>query len=73
VGGIGVEDTPFPLTDTDRRVLSQTDRQFRLHDWEELRGIIGEDTSHCLSYFMPPRTLSVARVLQFGSNMVHVA
>jgi hypothetical protein len=49
VGAIGVEDTPFPLTDTDRWVLSQTDSQFRLHDWEELKGIIGEDTSHCLS------------------------
>jgi len=36
-----IEDSPFPLTDTDRWVLSQTDEEFRLHDWDELREIIG--------------------------------
>lgn len=36
------EDSPFPLTDTDRWVLSQTDEEFHLHDWEELKEIIGE-------------------------------
>jgi hypothetical protein len=35
-------DSPFPLTDTDRWVLSQTDEEFHLHDWEELKVIIGE-------------------------------
>lgn len=35
-----IEDAPFPLTDTDRWVLSQTDEEFHLHDWDELKGII---------------------------------
>lgn len=35
-------DSPFPLTDTDRWVLSQSDEEFHLHDWEELKVIIGE-------------------------------
>lgn len=35
-------DSPFPLTDTDRWVLSQTDEEFHLHDWDELKEIIGE-------------------------------
>lgn len=35
------DDSPFPLTDTDRWVLSQTDEQFHLHDWDELKEIIG--------------------------------
>ncbi|TGO07413.1 hypothetical protein BTUL_0279g00090 [Botrytis tulipae] len=34
------EDSPFPLTDTDRWVLSQTDDEFHLHDWDELKEII---------------------------------
>lgn len=35
------EDAPFPLTETDRWVLSQTDEEFRLHTWDELKEIIG--------------------------------
>jgi hypothetical protein len=35
------EDPPFPLTDTDRWILSQTDEGFHLHDWKELNEIIG--------------------------------
>jgi len=34
------EDSPFPLTDTDRWVLSHTDEEFHLHDWDELKEII---------------------------------
>ncbi|CZT07264.1 hypothetical protein WAI453_012970 [Rhynchosporium graminicola] len=34
------EDHPFPLTDVDRWVLSQTDEEFHLHDWDELKEII---------------------------------
>lgn len=33
--------TPFHLTDVDRQILSQTDEEFVLHDWEDLKGIIG--------------------------------
>lgn len=35
------DDAPFPLTDVDRWVLSQTDEEFHLHDWNELKVIIG--------------------------------
>lgn len=38
-----VEETesPFPLTDVDKWILSQTDEEFKYHDWDELRQIIG--------------------------------
>jgi hypothetical protein len=44
------EEAPFPLTDVDRWVLSQTDEEFHLHDWDELKVIIGmlEFTSTCV-------------------------
>lgn len=35
-------ESPFPLTDIDRWVLSQTDEEFHLQTWEDLRVIIGE-------------------------------
>lgn len=35
---------PFPLTDVDRWVLSQTDEEFHLQNWDELREIIGGET-----------------------------
>jgi len=38
-----VEESPFPLTDIDKWVLSQTDEEFRLHDWEELKQIIAQN------------------------------
>lgn len=38
--GDKVEDAPFPLTEVDKWVLSQTDEEFKYHDWEELREII---------------------------------
>lgn len=36
-----LEDSPFPLTDIDRWVLSQTDEEFHLQDWNELKEVIG--------------------------------
>lgn len=33
-------DMPFPLTDVDKWVLSQTDEEFTYHDWDELRSLI---------------------------------
>lgn len=42
-----IEEAPFPLTDIDRWVLSQTDEEFKKHDWDELREIIGERLLHC--------------------------
>jgi hypothetical protein len=46
VGEIGKElekEAPFPLTDTDKWVLSQNDEDFHLHTWDELREIIGKE------------------------------
>lgn len=36
------DDAPFPLTDVDKWILSQTDEEFKYHDWDELREIISE-------------------------------
>ncbi|WYZ40051.1 hypothetical protein EsH8_IV_000392 [Colletotrichum jinshuiense] len=40
MGDVPVEEAPFPLTDVDKWVLSQTDEEFKKHDWEELKKII---------------------------------
>ncbi|KAJ2987221.1 hypothetical protein NUW58_g4622 [Xylaria curta] len=37
------EESPFPLTEVDRWVLSQTDDEFHYHDWDDLKKIIGEN------------------------------
>ncbi|KAK3368211.1 hypothetical protein B0H63DRAFT_528586 [Podospora didyma] len=34
------EETPFPLTDVDKWVLSQTDEEYSYHTWDDLRIII---------------------------------
>ncbi|KAJ1337674.1 DUF3605 domain-containing protein [Microdochium nivale] len=34
------DDTPFPLTDIDRWVLSLTDEEFPYHDWKDMTDII---------------------------------
>ncbi|GJN66638.1 hypothetical protein VFPFJ_01235 [Purpureocillium lilacinum] len=36
----GSGESPFPLTAVDKWILSQTDEEFKLHDWEDLRQII---------------------------------
>lgn len=38
---VKVIDAPFPLTDTDKYVLSQTDEEYSYHYWDELKEIIG--------------------------------
>ncbi|ORY69857.1 uncharacterized protein BCR38DRAFT_454773 [Pseudomassariella vexata] len=43
MGDIPVEESPFPLTEVDKWVLSQTDEEFHCHDWEDMRKIIGEN------------------------------
>ncbi len=35
------KEVPFPLTAVDKWVLSQNDEDFHLHNWEELKEIIG--------------------------------
>ncbi|KUI58776.1 N-acetylglucosamine-induced protein 1 [Cytospora mali] len=40
VNQIKESELPFPLTDSDRFVLSQTDDEFKYHNWNELREII---------------------------------
>lgn len=49
----GDAEAPFPLTETDRWVLSQTDQEFKKHDWQDLKQIIGS----C----RPPTQLSTAQ------------
>ncbi|KAH6654618.1 hypothetical protein BKA67DRAFT_284503 [Truncatella angustata] len=36
-------EAPFPLTDTDKWILSLTDEEYQYHDWEDLRQIIAEN------------------------------
>ena len=36
------EEAPFPLTEVDKWVLSQTDEEFHKHDWQDLKEIIGK-------------------------------
>ncbi|CAK7197444.1 hypothetical protein SEUCBS139899_000091 [Sporothrix eucalyptigena] len=40
MGNVVEEDHPFPLTDTDRYVLSLTDDQYVKHDWTDLKNVI---------------------------------
>jgi hypothetical protein len=63
------EEAPFPLTDVDRWVLSQTDEEFKYHDWEELQEIIGEDVlfTCCHSHlFIRSRFQVTARIRMFS-------
>lgn len=57
-----LEQTPFSLTETDRQVLAQTDDEFVLHDWEDLKNIIGTDV---ISHLSPKN-------LQLSSPSPHV-
>lgn len=35
-----LEEAPFPLTELDKQVLSQTDEEYTYHSWDELRSLI---------------------------------
>lgn len=35
------EQSPFPLTDVDKWVLSLSDEEFPYHDWEDMKDIVG--------------------------------
>ena len=48
MGDAGAEEPPFPLTEVDKWVLSQTDEEYKYHDWDELRQIIGKLFQLCL-------------------------
>lgn len=56
MGSTNTENPPFPLTEKDKWILSQTDEEYEYHDWEGLRQIIGKYPCppHCLP-FPPPR------------------
>lgn len=43
-------EAPFPLTDLDRWILSQPDEGFKIHDWGELREIIGASNAYESTY-----------------------
>lgn len=38
---VAPEDAPFPLTDVDKWILSLTDEEYKYHDWEDVKKIIG--------------------------------
>ena len=72
------KDAPFPLTDVDKWVLSQKDEDFHLHDWHELREIIGElkisPTSSLFVHLLKcllPQAESIAQSRSHG-DMIHV-
>lgn len=46
---ISQEESPFPLTEVDKWVLSQTDEEFQLHTWVELKDIICKLKYSCYS------------------------
>jgi hypothetical protein len=39
--GDNIEEAPFPLTEVDRMVLSQTDEEYKAHTWDGLRELLG--------------------------------
>lgn len=43
MGDLSRGEAPFPLTEVDKWVLSQTDEEYQCHDWEDLEKIIGEN------------------------------
>lgn len=51
MGDVNVDDNKVPekpafnLTVLDKWILAQTDESFKMHDWEDLRQIIGEHSS----------------------------
>jgi hypothetical protein len=54
---ITVEDSPFPLTDTDKYVLSLTDEEYQYHYWDELREVVGKS----ILYIAPETKLTKDR------------
>lgn len=59
------EESPFPLTDLDRKVLSQTDEEYVKHDWEDLKRTIGGP--YISSVFLP------ADKSQMPTNWMHLS
>lgn len=54
---IDPDNSPFPLTAADRKVLKQTDDEFHRHTWEELKQIIGMASTPTT----PPRSVKPSR------------
>lgn len=51
---VTVEDAPFPLTDTDKYVLSLTDEEYQYHSWPELKEIIGKSIFYHIKKLQRP-------------------
>ncbi|QSZ33494.1 hypothetical protein DSL72_005062 [Monilinia vaccinii-corymbosi] len=70
------EDSPFPLTDTDRSVLSQTDEEFHLHTWDELKEIIAANNLSLLkripSDLRRYMSWTAATKAEYGSMMNYI-
>jgi hypothetical protein len=54
-GNSTVEDAPFPLTDTDKYVLSLTDEEYQYHYWDELKEIIGKSIVYYVHSGIPSK------------------
>ncbi|KXX73287.1 N-acetylglucosamine-induced protein 1 [Madurella mycetomatis] len=48
MGENAAEEAPFPLTEVDKWVLSQTDDEYAYHSWDDLRSIIQNNELHLL-------------------------
>ncbi|GAB1320114.1 N-acetylglucosamine-induced protein 1 [Madurella fahalii] len=48
MGENAIEEPPFPLTEVDKWVLSQTDDEYAYHTWDDLRSIIQNNELHVL-------------------------
>ncbi|KAI8634596.1 hypothetical protein F5Y19DRAFT_118156 [Xylariaceae sp. FL1651] len=66
-----LQDSPFPLTEVDKWLLSLTDEEFHYHDWEDLKKIIGENNLSVLkrkpSDLRRYMTWTVDTKVQYGS------
>ena len=68
------KEAPFPLTDVDKWVLSQNDEDFHLHDWNELKEIIGWLKALLYLFLLPSQPASSSREQHsaFKSSSIHV-
>ncbi|KAI3020475.1 hypothetical protein CBS147482_2011 [Aspergillus niger] len=59
------EPPAFNLTEVDRQVLAQTDEEFVLHDWEDLKSIIGRERKREKENYYYQYSLSTPHMLAF--------
>ncbi|GAB0139252.1 hypothetical protein EsDP_00007464 [Epichloe bromicola] len=76
--GVGTTnaEAPFPLTDVDKWVLSQTDDEFKKHDWDDLKQVIETNNlsvlKRCPSDLRRYMTWTAETKAQYGSMMQYL-